>query len=524
MNTTYTQQLFPTQKKGFPTAASVFDASSQSESLQRKADMANNAAQRAEPPRPNNTGMPDNLKAGVESLSGFSMDDVRVHYNSGKPATVQALAYTQGTDIHVAPGQEKHLPHEAWHVAQQMAGRVSPTTNINGMPVNDNAGLEHEADIMGEKAVNQKKKNKYVTTKKTNTCMQMFFDSTIYNDGNKILDDFTQLSSFLKETEKNTLFQKASSLWYNLHCEISQATADEQGYAAELKQKIIQPLKEEAIPLIKSFYEALEKTDNEAFTEQIWDVLNHEENSGILIDPDKPQWTKRFLTKVLDPSDYSFIPGSIPDKELNSNSFIGPFKEALKILKDERKKYEKEKGYKEEEEEEKEKENFHYVCDMAIEMCNKVSATKKSKIMNSYFKNKQEVAKGNFGTIKTKITDIKDKNLFHNSYTCERNVYAYTTPSKKVGKNKEKIRLGTLYRKAHNSESPSQAGIIIHEASHLCIKTEDHAYERENCQKLTEDKAIKNADSYRLSAEEVWFNKESPTEEIDSKVVKTKEI
>ena len=115
--------------------------------------MANNATQRAEAPRQNNTGMPDNLKSGIESLSGFSMDDVRVHYNSSKPATVQALAYTQGTDIHVAPGQEKHLPHEAWHVAQQMAGRVSPTTNINGMPVNDNAALEHEADVMGEKAV-----------------------------------------------------------------------------------------------------------------------------------------------------------------------------------------------------------------------------------------------------------------------------------------------------------------------------------------------------------------------------------
>ena len=118
--------------------------------------MANNATQRAEAPRPNNTGMPDNLKSGIESLSGFSMDDVRVHYNSSKPATVQAFAYTQGTDIHVAPGQEKHLPHEAWHVAQQMAGRVSPTTNINGMPVNDNASLEHEADVMGEKAFKQK--------------------------------------------------------------------------------------------------------------------------------------------------------------------------------------------------------------------------------------------------------------------------------------------------------------------------------------------------------------------------------
>lgn len=102
--------------------------------------------------KPNETGMPDNLKAGIENLSGFAMDDVRVHYNSDKPATVQALAYTQGTDIHVAPGQEQHLPHEAWHVAQQMAGRVEPTTEVGGMPVNDNIGLEHEADVMGDRA------------------------------------------------------------------------------------------------------------------------------------------------------------------------------------------------------------------------------------------------------------------------------------------------------------------------------------------------------------------------------------
>ena len=153
MNSTYAQKSSTVQKAAAPNAASVLDLSAQNESLQRKADMANNAAQRAEAPRPNNTGMPDNLKSGIESLSGFSMDDVRVHYNSSKPATVQALAYTQGTDIHVAPGQEKCLPHEAWHVAQQMAGRVSPTTNVNGMPVNDNAALEHEADVMGEKAV-----------------------------------------------------------------------------------------------------------------------------------------------------------------------------------------------------------------------------------------------------------------------------------------------------------------------------------------------------------------------------------
>ena len=82
------------------------------------------------------------------------MDDVSVHYNSSKPAQLQALAYAQGTDIHIAPGQEKHLPHEAWHVAQQKQGRVKPTMQMKvGVPVNDDAGLENEADVMGAKAL-----------------------------------------------------------------------------------------------------------------------------------------------------------------------------------------------------------------------------------------------------------------------------------------------------------------------------------------------------------------------------------
>lgn|GEM_PF-4128982 len=100
----------------------------------------------------NNTGMPDNLKAGVESLSGIDMSNVRVRYNSDKPAQVGALAYTQGTNIHVAPGQEKHLPHEAWHVVQQVQGRVKPTFQMNGVTVNDDMGLEREANALGKKA------------------------------------------------------------------------------------------------------------------------------------------------------------------------------------------------------------------------------------------------------------------------------------------------------------------------------------------------------------------------------------
>ena len=104
----------------------------------------------------NNTGLPDNLKSGVESLSGMSMDDVKVHYNSDKPAQLQALAYAQGTDIHVGPGQESHLPHEAWHVVQQKQGRVQPTVQMEGTHTNTDKSLDAEADTMGAKAAGTK--------------------------------------------------------------------------------------------------------------------------------------------------------------------------------------------------------------------------------------------------------------------------------------------------------------------------------------------------------------------------------
>lgn len=108
----------------------------------------------------NNTGLPGNLKPGIENLSGFAMDDVKVHYNSAKPAQLKAHAYAQGSDIHLAPGQEKHLPHEAWHVVQQKQGRVQPTRQLKSkVAINDDAGLEKEADTMGEKALKVSENN-----------------------------------------------------------------------------------------------------------------------------------------------------------------------------------------------------------------------------------------------------------------------------------------------------------------------------------------------------------------------------
>ncbi|MEL6131886.1 MAG: DUF4157 domain-containing protein [Bacteroidota bacterium] len=129
---------------------SVAQAVAQQKKLQREMRPSQEVAQR----KPNDTGLPDNLKSGIENLSGYAMDDVNVHYNSAQPAQLNAHAYAQGSDIHLGPGQEKHLPHEAWHVVQQKQGRVKPTMQMKDkINVNDDVSLEKEADTMGKKAM-----------------------------------------------------------------------------------------------------------------------------------------------------------------------------------------------------------------------------------------------------------------------------------------------------------------------------------------------------------------------------------
>ena len=94
----------------------------------------------------NHTGIPDNIKQKFEQGSGYSLDDVKVHYNSSKPVQMQALAYTQGSQVYIGPGQEQHLGHELSHVIQQKQGIVTPTGSIGGELLNDDDSLEQAAD------------------------------------------------------------------------------------------------------------------------------------------------------------------------------------------------------------------------------------------------------------------------------------------------------------------------------------------------------------------------------------------
>ncbi len=217
----------PLQREMSAKDASVREISQGAEPLQRETESIQN--------KENTTGLPDRLKAGIETLSGLSMDDVKVHYNSSNPPQVQALAYTQGTDIHVGSGQERHLPHEAWHVVQQKQGRVKPTLQAKGVTINDDAKLEREADVMGDRTNKvghlslQRKKltgSELVqaptfTSKLIQRMRNISFDASPYADGLNNAYDATQTHfTYLEDNEI-----KGGGLWLaqpgeNLHVTI----------------------------------------------------------------------------------------------------------------------------------------------------------------------------------------------------------------------------------------------------------------------------------------------------------------
>ena len=93
--------------------------------------------------------LPKSLRLSLEFLAELDLSDVQVHYNSPKPALVNAVAYAQGVNIYLSIGAERCLPHESWHVVQQKQGRVCPTVTVNGIELNDTWELEKEADVMG---------------------------------------------------------------------------------------------------------------------------------------------------------------------------------------------------------------------------------------------------------------------------------------------------------------------------------------------------------------------------------------
>jgi hypothetical protein len=103
--------------------------------------------------------MPGDVRGKMEAAFGTDFSQVRIHEGPQADA-VGAQAYTQGTNIHFAPGQyqpgsrrgQELLGHELTHVVQQSQGRVQATAQASGVDINEDASLEREADEMGARA------------------------------------------------------------------------------------------------------------------------------------------------------------------------------------------------------------------------------------------------------------------------------------------------------------------------------------------------------------------------------------
>lgn len=104
--------------------------------------------------------LPEDVRRKMERAFGADFSEVRIHEADGAATAVGAKAFTQGSEIHFAPGEYdpgstlglELLGHELAHVVQQAQGRVAATGERGGLPASDDSWLEHEADQMGARA------------------------------------------------------------------------------------------------------------------------------------------------------------------------------------------------------------------------------------------------------------------------------------------------------------------------------------------------------------------------------------
>lgn len=450
--------------------------------LQRSREVsADTMAHKKTPPVPvNQTGLPDRLKSGIESLSGYSMDRVRVHYHSSRPARLQALAYAQGMDIHLASGQEQNLPHEAWHVVQQMQGRVRPTMQVKGMAVNNDPVLEHEADIMGAKAVQCAMPHGAIRKQTfSKSCLQAKLPSGVrwneiylnIRDTDEIvsgrtigaskelvrrLDGFFRRTGYFKDTleEDDGLRRLAEDIKFvRKKVKLAQASA------------AVSPTRAPAV-----------------YAEFVNGNLNILQNAQHLVN-DK--------IKEIENRKYR---GSIP-AYVNEEDTV----------------------------------HFNQMKHDASDMIGNVLRRDNAYLQQFFNPAVPSVAgldafyntiRDNYNKINRKLPGIG----FKNNYSRRRGVFGYVYPGtvqQPVGTNiggadvsetfiRSKmhggvetglqIRLSSAYRRAAETGGDSKPGVIIHEASHLILGTKDFAYGR-NIYSLSKDDAEKNADTYEYAAE-----------------------
>ncbi|HSZ25144.1 MAG TPA: DUF4157 domain-containing protein [Cytophagaceae bacterium] len=171
------------------------------------------------------------VQAKMENSFGQDFSGVRIHKDSDSAQDMNAKAYTQGTDIHFAPGAYhpdskeglELIGHELTHVVQQRQGRVGPEElHGKGLEINVDKNLEKEADLAGEKAskgeaLNIRGQSFYSIQKEDNTKSQEISDWR--KKGNLVGDvpvrnEYTVPDNNVVEQyrEYNNLFQTVTDL------------------------------------------------------------------------------------------------------------------------------------------------------------------------------------------------------------------------------------------------------------------------------------------------------------------------
>jgi hypothetical protein len=103
------------------------------------------------------------VQAQMSGALGYDFSGVRVHTDSEADVLSQQLsakAFTIGQDIFFRRGEYspgvgsgwKMIAHELTHVVQQIQGRMGSNTQARGVAVDGDVELEHQADMMEERA------------------------------------------------------------------------------------------------------------------------------------------------------------------------------------------------------------------------------------------------------------------------------------------------------------------------------------------------------------------------------------
>jgi hypothetical protein len=183
-----------------------------------------------------NEELPEDVQTKMESSFGEDFSNVKIHKNSIQAKEINAHAFTQGNQIHFAPGKfnpksktgQELIGHELTHVVQQSQGIVSPTKEIKGMPVNDNKDLEKEADDMGKKAEQGKLVNKHANIVQSKQSQKSVIQGYFKDAGHRVADDISVAT-------------KDSNPWNRLYAKSGKVTASNTalkavGASIELKE------------------------------------------------------------------------------------------------------------------------------------------------------------------------------------------------------------------------------------------------------------------------------------------------